>query len=77
MYQENYKNVAANDDSNDNGDDDVMVHVPSPTWSLIDAYLHPPPPPNPHQMSKSQCVVSGVTVQFFLSDLTCSSLRER
>ena len=27
-------------------------------------------------MSKSQCVVSGVTVQFFFSDLTCSSLRE-
>ena len=23
----------------------VMVHVPSPTWSLIDAPLHPPPPP--------------------------------
>ena len=27
-------------------------------------------------MSKSQCVVSGVSVQFFFSDLTCSSLRE-
>ena len=28
----------------------VMVHVPLPTWSLIDAPLHSPPPPPSHPL---------------------------